>query len=119
MPGDAGGRIGETATGLQALTRLALRPGRIYVVDTNALLHYTRFDRLPWAEPLQSVPVRLVIPIVVVDELDGKKYARRKEFQQRVRELLTLIDRYVTVSPPDGCTTLADHMTVEVLPDKP
>jgi predicted ribonuclease YlaK len=119
VPGDASGRIGETATQLQALTRLALRPGRIYVVDTNALLHYTRFDRLPWAERLQSVPVRLVIPIVVVDELDGKKYARREEFQQRARELLTLIDRYVTASPPDGCTTLADHVTVEVLPDEP
>jgi rRNA-processing protein FCF1 len=119
VPGDSGGRIGDAVSRLRALTQFADRSGRICVVDTNALLHYTRFDRLPWAERLQALPIRLVIPIVVVDELDAKKYARREEFQQRARELLTLIDRYVTASPPDGYFALADNVTVEVLPDEP
>jgi predicted ribonuclease YlaK len=43
--------------------------------------------------------VRLVVPLVVIDELDSKKYARREEFQQRARELLALIDRYETAAP--------------------
>jgi predicted ribonuclease YlaK len=63
--------------------------------------------------------VRLVIPLVVVDELDAKKYARREEFQQRARELVTLIDRYVTDSPPDGYSEIREGVTVEVLPDEP
>jgi rRNA-processing protein FCF1 len=118
IPGDAGGRLGEVRARLQALARLGDRPGRICVPDTNALLHYTRFDQLPWAERLRVEIARLVIPIVVVDELDAKKYARREEFQQRARELLTLIDRYVTASPPDGYSRTGPKVTVEVLPDE-
>ena len=118
IPNDSGGRLGEVRTRLRALTRLGERPGRICVPDTNALLHYTRFDQLPWAKRLQTAPIRLVIPIAVVDELDAKKYARREEFQQRARELLTLIDGYVTASPPDGYSRLQQHVTVEILPDE-
>jgi predicted ribonuclease YlaK len=88
------------------------------VLDTNALLHYTRFDLLPWTERMQARPIRLVIPIVVIDELDAKKYARRGEFQQRARELLTLIDGHVSASPPDGYSDLRPDVTVEVLPDE-
>jgi PIN domain len=100
IPGDPGGRLGEVRTRLRDLTSLGDRPGRICVPDTNALLHYTRFDLLPWADRMQAGLVRLVIPIAVVDELDAKKYARREEFQQRARELLTLIDQYVTTATP-------------------
>jgi rRNA-processing protein FCF1 len=117
--GDPGGRLGEVATRLRALTRLAARPGRICIPDTNALLHYTRFDQLLWAERMQVGLVRLVIPLVVVEELDGKKYARRGEFQQRAREMLTLIDRYATTSPPDGYSEVRKNVTVEMLPDEP
>ena len=117
--GDLGGRFGEAAARLRALVRLTDRPGRICVPDTNALLHYTRFDQLPWASRMQLALVRLVIPLAVVDELDGKKYARREEFQQRSRELLTLIDRYVTASSPDGYSQVREGITVEILPDEP
>ena len=116
--GDPGGSLGEAITRLRALTGLAAGPGHICVLDTNALLHYTRFDQLPWRERLHPEPIRLVVPLVVVDELDGKKYARREEFQQRARELLTLIDGYVTASPPVGYSTIRDGITFEVLPDE-
>jgi rRNA-processing protein FCF1 len=119
ISGDPGGRLGEAIIRLRALTGLAAWPGHICVLDTNALLHYTRFDQLPWSERLRQELVRLVVPLVVVDELDGKKYARREEFQQRARELLTLIDGYVTASPPAGYSTIRDGLTFEVLPDKP
>lgn len=116
--GDPGGRIGEVAARLREMLALASRQGRICVPDTNALLHYTWFDQLPWAERMQVPQVRLVIPLTVVDELDAKKYARRAEFQQRARELLTRIDRYVTASPPDGFSPIREGVTVEILPDE-
>jgi rRNA-processing protein FCF1 len=118
ITGDPGGRLGEVLTRLRALTWLASRPGRICVPDTNALLHYTRLDQLPWSERMNTALVRLVIPLAVVDELDNKKYARREEFQQRARELLTLIDRHVTDSP-DGYSQVREGVTVEVLADEP
>lgn len=119
IPNDSGGRLGETVAALRSMTGLAARRGRISVPDTNALLHYTRFDRLPWSERIGHEVVRLVIPLVVVDELDAKKYARREEFQQRARELLSLIDGYVTNSSPDGYSQIGQGVTVEILPDEP
>lgn len=118
ITGDRHGRLGDAAARLRALTVHAARPGRICVPDTNALLHYTRFDRLPWADRMAVPLVRLVIPLVVVAEMDGKKYARREEFQQRAREMLTLIDGYVTDSAPDGYSQVRGGVTVEVLPDE-
>jgi rRNA-processing protein FCF1 len=116
--GDGGGRLGDAADRLRGLRRLADRPGRICVPDTNALLHYTRFDQLPWPQRIGQVVVRLIVPLAVVDELDNKKYARREEFQQRARELLTLIDRYETAAP-DAYAQLRQGVTFEVLPDEP
>jgi rRNA-processing protein FCF1 len=116
--GDPGGRLGEVANQFRALSRLAGRPGSIHVPDTNALLHYTRFDQLPWRERTGQPAVRLVVPLVVIDELDNKKYARREEFQQRARELLTLIDRYETAAQ-DAYAQLGDGVTFEVLADEP
>jgi hypothetical protein len=117
-PGVPGGRLGEAADRLRTLRRLARRPGRICVPDTNALLHYTRYDQLPWPERIGQPIVRLIVPLVVIDELDNKKYARREEFQQRARELLALIDRYETAAP-DAYSPLRQGVTFEVLPDEP
>lgn len=118
VPGDLGGWLGEAAGRLRTLRRLAGRPGRICVPDTNALLHYTRFDQLPWPERIGQPAVRLIVPLAVIDELDNKKYARREEFQQRARELLALIDRYETAAS-DAYAPLRQGVTFEVLPDEP
>jgi rRNA-processing protein FCF1 len=118
IPGDSGGQLGEAANRLRALSRLADRDGSICVPDTNALLHYTRFDQLPWQERIGQRAVRLIVPLMVIDELDSKKYARRGEFQQRARELLALIDRYETAAP-DAYVQLREGVSFEVLPDEP
>jgi rRNA-processing protein FCF1 len=119
-PGIAGdtGRLGEAADRLRQWRRLAERGGMICVPDTNVLLHYTRFDQLPWRERVGQPAVRLIIPLAIIDELDNKKYARREEFQQRAREMLALIDRYETAAP-DAYVSLQEGVTFEILPDEP
>jgi hypothetical protein len=118
IPGDTGGRLGEAVGRLRQWRKLAEREGTICVPDTNALLHYTRFDQLPWRERVGQPAVRLVIPLAIIDELDNKKYARREEFQQRAREMLALIDRYETAAP-DAYVPLQEGVTFEILPDEP
>jgi rRNA-processing protein FCF1 len=118
VAGVPGGRLGEAADRLRALRRLADRGGSICVPDTNALLHYTRFDQLPWPQRIGQSAVRLIVPLAVIDELDSKKYARREEFQQRARELLALIDRYETAAP-DAYAHLREGVTFEILPEEP
>ncbi len=115
--GDRNGRLGEAASRLRSLLAIGSRPGRICVPDTNALLHYTQFDQLDWPRRMGVPLVRLVIPLVVIDEIDSKKYARRGEFMDRARQLLTLIDRFAEHSP-DGYAKVREGVTVEVLPDE-
>jgi rRNA-processing protein FCF1 len=43
------------------------------VPDTNVLVHSLRFDQVKWDELLGS-PVRLILPVVVLDELDDLSY---------------------------------------------
>lgn len=116
-PGDGPptGRLGEAIVTLQALIDQSERPGKICVLDTNSLLHYTWFDQIPWAARMNASAVRLVIPLTVIDELDAKKYARLEKFQQRARELLTRIDGYLTASPPDGYANIGNNTTIEIL----
>jgi rRNA-processing protein FCF1 len=116
--GNLEGRLGQAEQRLIGLQDLAARLGHICVPDTNALLHYTRFDMIDWKDRLGAPAVRLVIPLAVVDELDNKKYARRAEFRGRARDLLKLIDDYVSAAPPDGYSPMQDGVTVEVLPDE-
>jgi len=111
-------RLGEAVKELEQLLSLSDRPGSICVPDTNALMHYTRFDQMLWPQRLGLDSVRLVIPLAVVVEIDNKKYARRGEFWDRARDLLALIDGYADGSP-DGYAAVREGVTVEILSDEP
>jgi hypothetical protein len=111
------GHIGSALVHLRLLGRLAQGGGPIYVTDTNALLHYTRFDQLEWRQRTGAECVRLVIPLVVVDELDAKKYARRVEFRSRAREILTVMDRLLDLAPGESAQ-IQPGVTFEVLSDE-
>lgn len=47
--------------------------GRSLVLDTNDFLHYVRMDKIPWTA-VYGKGARVVIPHVVVDEIDSKSY---------------------------------------------
>ncbi len=79
--------------------KLALRwnvTGVIVVPDTNVLLHTTEFfDEMDWATALAiDEPIHLVIPMVVVDQLDSLKRStqavrtRARQTGKRLEELL-------------------------------
>ncbi|MGH3124111.1 MAG: PIN domain-containing protein, partial [Streptosporangiaceae bacterium] len=78
------------------------RPGVLVVADTSFYIqHPDKLEELDF-RPLLEIwedPVRLLVPIVVVDELDGLK--KSKGTQERWRPLYTLavIDR-ILANPP-------------------
>jgi hypothetical protein len=57
------------------LRALAASPGRILVYDTNSLMHYQPPDAIPWDVVAKVTTARLIVLLVVIDELDAKKYA--------------------------------------------
>jgi hypothetical protein len=75
---------------LTALKPFIERPGRIVIPDTSAFLEGAYFTELDWhvlAGAANTEPVRLVVPVLVLEELDAHK---RGKDRQRDRAVSTL-----------------------------
>jgi predicted ribonuclease YlaK len=71
------------------------------VLDTNVLLHYQPPWQVDWTAVLGSAgPVRLVLPLRVIEELDERKYRDREKIAQRARDLLS--ELWKVLSPSKG-----------------
>jgi hypothetical protein len=73
---------------IEELTKLKVfvdRPGRPVMLDTSALMEgelFTEFDWHTLDESLKDVSVRLILPSLVVEELDELK--RHRETKQKI-----------------------------------
>jgi len=94
------------------LNRVALAPGHLTVLDTNSLLEFLRPDQVNWADVVGQRPVRLVVPLRVIEELDSKKHVRREDLASRARRILPWLER--TVGPAGAPGRIADDVTIEV-----
>jgi predicted ribonuclease YlaK len=84
------------------------------VVDTNVLREHQAPDQINWSDVVSTAPVRLVVPLRVLDELDEKKDTARDDKADWARRLLSRLWR--TVGPVGGAPVpLTDGVTVEVL----
>ncbi|MFC7934389.1 PIN domain-containing protein [Streptomyces cinereoruber] len=90
--------------------------GRTVVLDTNDLLHYSRYDKIPWAK-LYGKNTVVVIPHVVVDEIDKKSYATSDTIRKRARGVFALLEQTLTEQRQGQAT--AGGVRVEVLLDEP
>ena len=103
-------------------SRLDAAPGDLVVLDTNVLLHYHPPWQVKWDEVLGSqAPVRLVLPLRVIEELDMAKYRDRDKIAQRARDLLSQL--WKVLEPSKGGPAALEGrpgVTVEVfLDDEP
>jgi hypothetical protein len=84
-------RLNEAIIQLKALKPFIDRPGHIVVLDTSAFIEGEFFTEFGWRS-LDGVPaegpVRLVVPITVVDELDDLKRDRNPRASGRARSVL-------------------------------
>ncbi len=90
--------------------------GRSLVLDTNDFLHYQRFDKIPWTA-IYGKGTRLVIPHVVVDEIDSKSYGEGGKIQKRARGVYRVLEGYMNQIESHGYATLTDGATLEILAD--
>jgi predicted ribonuclease YlaK len=89
------------------------------VLDTNVLMHYTRPDKVTWAEILGAGQVRIILPICVIDELDNKKYTGSDKMSGRAQQALKALRDYKTDLGPGKAATLPDGTTLEIFLDEP
>lgn len=108
------GRLDELLAEILAVESLLdAAEGQLAVIDTNVLLEHQPPEQIKWKEVVGTTPVRLVIPLRVLDELDEKKYTARDDRADWARRLLS---RLWTSLGPVGANPvpLAEGVTVEV-----
>lgn len=123
-------RLGNAVRKLKQLKNFVMRPGRVAVLDTSAFHEIDRFWVADWgkvteADPphasMSGLPIRLVIPLVVVEELDAQKRHPNGRVRAAARDIL----RHLRDLPRVSTDTLADvlrlddRVTVEILLDEP
>ncbi|MEV4516183.1 PIN domain-containing protein [Dactylosporangium sp. NPDC049525] len=106
----------EAADALSAFRVLAEREGEILVLDTNTLMHYQRFDQVKWREEFGVKAVRLLLPLVVLDEVDAKTYASSPQLARRAESVLRALDSLIEAATL-GAASIRPGVTLEVLTD--
>lgn len=99
----------------ERISRMATVDGRAVVLDTNILLHYKPLTELPWHEMTGSARARAIVPLRVIEELDQKKYAPRKDLASRARRLLPQLRSWI--GPAGAPAGIAENVTLEVMVD--
>ncbi|MEV4033413.1 PIN domain-containing protein [Streptomyces umbrinus] len=109
-------RLKKIIAACQELRRLRDREGLLAVPDTNVLLHFQRIDLLDWHVVLKHPgAIRLVIPILVLDELDEKRYTGTVNVRKAARTAIQPLDSVQADLEADGFASLRDNTSVEYL----
>ncbi|WP_327342771.1 PIN domain-containing protein [Streptomyces europaeiscabiei] len=110
----------SVAEQVRQLEALSGRPGRVHVYDTNSLMHYQPPEAIDWPAVAKGRVVRLVVPLVVVDELDRKQHEGSKEMAQRARRALRALDGVLDGTQPGAAASVPGRpgVSIEILLDE-
>jgi rRNA-processing protein FCF1 len=112
-------RLDAAIEKLNGYREFAARPGKIIVPDTSALVKGVWFPDFVWQKHLGSKDaVRIVVPILVIEELDGlKDRERTSKAGDRARRVLKHLRELCRTVGPGEPAPLRDKATIEVLLD--
>ncbi|MEV7770501.1 PIN domain-containing protein [Kitasatospora sp. NPDC086791] len=95
--------LNEAAQALEAAARRRQQAGRNIVFDTGMFLnHPDKFDQIDY-RALTNIfdePVNLVVPMVVIDELDNLKQHNKQQVRWRAGYSLAVLDRLFSSGRP-------------------
>jgi len=114
---------------LRLFLPLADRLGCPLILDTNVLIHFDplreQIDQARWYDITQApggAGFRLIIPVLVLDELDRHAHSGNRRLSRRARAVLGDLDRFTDAILANTALEIrpdASWMTVEILPDAP
>jgi hypothetical protein len=123
-------RLDKAVWKLGLLKDFVERPGWVAVLDTSAFHEFDRFWVADWAKVIRvdpppagmpSRPIRLAVPLVVVEELDAQKRHPNGKVREAARDILRHLRdlQRVYTSAFVDVLRLDDRVTVEILLDDP
>jgi hypothetical protein len=123
-------RLRGASEKLRQLKDFVMRPGRVAVLDTSAFQEFERFWKADWAKVAGAdpphvskpgLPIRLVVPLLVVEELDGQKRHPNGRVRQTARETLRHLRELPRISTDAVANVLRldDRVTMEIFLDDP
>ena len=71
------------------------------VLDSNIYLHYQSFEEIPWSKELGCEEVIIVIPAIVLEEIDKKKDEEKGKIQKRAKKVASRLGE-ILVDGKDG-----------------
>lgn len=83
-------RLAQLITELEQQDKIASRPGHRVALDTSVLMEGGRFTEVSWSSAggsLATGQIRLIVPILVVEELDDLLHSRRGDRKQKARDV--------------------------------
>lgn len=110
-------RLEQASAELRAYAALADRPGYALVLDTNVFLHSKIFTEVDWAKEFSQEQVRLIVPLIVLDELDDKTFSRNIQIAKRADKVFIAFDKYMETLAAGDIAVVRDGVTLEVLRD--
>lgn len=85
------------------------------VLDTSAIVREGEFDTFDWGTIVSNVCVRIIIPILVIRELDNlKNYGKEPKARRRLRRIFELLD-----GQGRGPARIRSGVTIELLMNPP
>ncbi|MDG4834143.1 PIN domain-containing protein [Solwaraspora sp. WMMD1047] len=102
---------------LEGNRKLAQLPGDVLVLDTNTFMHCTLFTTIDWLKEFDAEAVRLVLPLLVLDELDDKTFSAHARLSKRASKVLRTLDPFMDRVVESGAVEIAPGVTLEVLRD--
>ncbi len=100
--------------------RFELPPECVAVLpDTSAFLHYQFFKDVNWPKVVKAKEVRLVVPLLVIEQLDRQSYESRP-YKTRARAVLrSLHDLQEGLPTPEAPANVRPRVTLQMLMDPP
>jgi len=113
-------RLERLISEMQSQLAFLGRPGRLVVLDTSALMEGVFFTDFDWhlLDPSPQGAVRLVVPSLVMEELDDLKRHRDGRQKAQARRVLTALWDLNRTAPAEPAALLGRaDVTIEVLLD--
>ena len=112
-------RIEAVIAHLEHLRRFIDREGSIVVPDTSAFIERRDFKELDWAGlDIRPLPVRLVVPVLVIEQLERVKDFDRGDKRHIARRVLKELREVFRDVKPGEAAELRKNVTIEALIDE-